>query len=233
MNELNMYKFSVTATSNVCLMILEETNKCAIPESKTHETYLTLSQRYTTFQKSIDRTKKSENSPAAMAADKRRDDALVGIRLMVNGLIHSPDATIRAKAQRVYAQLDKFGAGVEQLKNEDETTKILSILAGLDSPDIKPLVTELGITAYVEELRTANSEYLRCWGIREDDVEAFRNSTSATSQARGIQEAVDGFYDYVVSMSKYGTNKEEWVKLASAISSRFITLKQNQQQSKK
>jgi hypothetical protein len=227
-----MYRFSVTAVGNVCLMILEEANKCAIPESKTHETYLRLSSSYRGFQDSIDRRMKSENSPVAMAAEKRRDDALLGARSIVGGLMCSPDATVRAKALRVFSKLDKFGAGVERLKNEDENTKLLSIISGLDEPEMKVLVGELAITSYVEELRAANTEYLKSWGVREDDVEAFRNSTSATSQMNDIQEAVDGYYDYVVSMSKYGTKKEEWAKLVSGIQSRFVTLKQNQQHGK-
>ena len=227
-----MYRFAVTEVSNVCRMILDEAGKCAIPDSRTHETYLTLSSRYENLQKSIDRTLKSENSPAAMTAEKRRDDALIGARSIVNGLMHSPDASIRAKAQRVWTILDKFGSGVEQLKNEQETSKLQSILEGLDEPEIKALITELGITIYVEELRTANLEYLTNWGIRESDVEEFRNTTSATGQVRDVQDAVNGYYDYVVSMSKYGTQKEEWAKLASAIQSRFVTLKQKQQQGK-
>ena len=233
MNELSTYRFSVTGVGNLCLVIIEEANKCAIPESKTHETYKRLSQRYETLQSSIDRTKKSESSPATMAAEKRRDDGLAGARSIVNGLMHSPDATIRAKAQRVWNVLNKFGAGVERLKDDDETTKLLSILAGLDEPEIKALVDELAIRAYVEELRVANSEYLKTWGIREDDVEDFRNSTSASSQLAGVQEAIDGYYDYVVSMSKYDAKKEEWAKLASAIHSRYLTLKQSQLVGKK
>ena len=228
MNGLSTYRFSVTGVGNLCLVIIEEANKCAIPESKTHETYKRLSQRYETLQSSIDRTKKSENSPATMAAEKRRDDALTGARSIVNGLMHSPDATIRAKAQRVWMELNKFGAGVEKLKDDEETTKLLSILSGLDKPEIKVLVDELAIRAYVEEIHQANSEYLKAWGIREDDVEDYRNSTSATSQLAGVQEAIDEYYDYVVSMSKYDAKKEEWAKLANAIHSRYLTLKQSQ-----
>lgn len=233
MNELSLYRFSVAATSNVCLMILEEAGKCTIAEATTHPTYIALKSCYRAYQDSIDRTKKSESSPPLLAAERRRDDALTGGRSITSGLMCSPDAGVRAKAQRVFAQFDKFGAGVEKLKNEEETTKLLSILEGLDQPEIKVLVAELAIVPFVEELRAANAEYLRLWDTREDDVEEFRNSTSSTNLTRSVQEAINGYYDYVVAMSKYSEKKAEWALLASAIHSRYLTLKQKQQQEKK
>lgn len=233
MSELSIHNFSVSGVGNLCLMILEEANKSVLPEAKSHETSLKLNACYSTFQKSIDRTiRKNKNSPAATAAEKRRSKALTGARSIVKGLMNSPDATMRAKAQRVYAELDKFGAGVERLHDDDETTKLLSILEGLDDPAVKPMVAELNLTAFVEELRTATNEYLKEWNIREDDVEEYRNTASATNQLGEVQEAIDSYYDYVVAMSKYDTKKEEWAKLASAIHSRYVTLKQNQQQGK-
>ena len=126
-----MYNFAVADIGNVCWMIIEEAGKCVIPEAKTHESFAQLSVCYGEFKGSLLRDKASEKTSKARAADKRRDDAAVGLFVSLDGLLYSPNAVKRGKAEVLSGRLSKF-RGIQAEPDSKETTDMQSLITTLD-----------------------------------------------------------------------------------------------------
>ena len=224
MNKLSLHNFAVDDISSVCRIIVEEAGKCVIPEAKTHESFAHLNVCYGEFKGSLLRDKASENTSKARAADKRRDDAAVGIFVNLDGMLYSPNAVKRGKAELLIGRLDRF-RGIQALPDSKETTSVQELIAVLDEAENTQLVKDLGLEEFVVELKAAEAEFESLWSDRETDVTEFRNSSSATALRRKVEYAANRYYDYV-SINAEFSGKPEWRQLQQEIYSRYLTIRQ-------
>lgn len=227
MDRLPMHKFAVADIGNVCWMIIEEAGKCVIPEAKTHESFAHVNVCYGEFKGSLLRDKASEKTSKARAADKRRDDAAVGLIVNVDGMLYSPNAAKRGKAEVLSGRLSKF-RGIQALPDTKETTGVQELITVLDEPENVQLVKDLALEEFVVEIKAAEAEYESLWSDRETDVAEFRNSQSATTLRRNVEYAVNRYFDYVTINAEF-SGKPEWRQLQQAIYSRYLTIRQKYQ----
>lgn len=219
-----MHKFAVTDIGNVCWMIIEEAGKCILPEAKTHESFAHLSVCYGEFKGSLLRDKASEKTNKARVADKRRDDAEVGLFVSLDGMLYSPNAAKRGKAEVLSGRISKF-RGIQAEPDSKETTDMQSLITTLDELVNAQLVKDLGLEDFVVEIKAAEAEFESLWSDRETDVTEFRNSQSATTLRRQVEYAVNRYFDYVSINAEFG-GKPEWRQLQQAIYSRYLTIRQ-------
>jgi hypothetical protein len=227
MNKLYMNRFAVTDIGNVCWMIIEEAGKCVIPEAKTHESFAHLSVCYGEFKGSLLRDKASEKTSKTRAADKRRDDAVVGLFVSLDGMFYSPNAVKRGKAEVLSSRLSKF-RGIQAEPDSKETTDMQSLITTLDEPENAQLVKDLMLEEFVVEIKAAEAEFENLWSDRETDVAEFRNSQSATTLRRNVEYAVNRYFDYVTINAEF-SGKPEWRQLQQEIYSRYLTIRQKYQ----
>lgn len=227
MKKISLTALPTTEVSGVGLVYEEEVEKSNLPEAKESPLYLEVKSNRVEYNESLRRKSKCENFEAKQAADKALDDAYVGSRQIVLGLTYSPDSVIAQKATRLYSKLDMYGSGVERLKDTDESVKIGNILVELDAPEIKQLILDLNVKAYIDEVRLRANNFRRDWGNLESDKEAYRTSVSATNSRRKLEVSLVAFYDFVAYSAQYAPAKrEEWAQLESAIYSRYLTIRQ-------
>ena len=224
MNKLSLHNFAVDDISSVCRIIVEEAGKCVIPEAKTHESFAHLNVCYGEFKGSLLRDKASENTSKARAADKRRDDAAVGIFVNLDGMLYSPNAVKRGKAEVLSGRLAKF-RGIQELPDTKESSQVISLIAVLDEAENTQLVKDVGLEEFVVELKAAEAEFESLWSDRETDVTAYRNSLAATSLRRRVEASVNRYYDYVFFNAEF-SGKPEWRQLQQEIYSRYLTIRQ-------
>ena len=227
MRRIYLTALPTTEVSGVGLVYEEEVESSNLPEAKESPLFIEVKNNRVEYNECLRRKQKSENFEAKQAADKALDDAWVGSRQIVLGLTYSPDPVVRERATRLYSKLDMYGAGIEKLKDTDESVKIGNILVELDKPENKQLILDLNVKAYIDEVRLRADSFRRDWGNLETDKEAFRNSVSATSTRRKFEASLVAFYDFVAYSAQYApTKREEWAKLESAIYSRYTTIRQ-------
>lgn len=224
MNKLNMNRFAVDDISSVCRITVEEAGKCVIPEAKTHESFAHLNVCYGEFKGSLLRDKASENTGKARAADKRRDDAAVGLFVNVDGMLYSPNAAKRAKAEVLSGRLAKF-RGIHALPDTKESSQMISLIAVLEEPENAQLVKDLALEEFVVEIKAAEAEFESMWSDRETDVTAYRNSLAATTLRRKVEASLNRYYDYVLFNAEF-SGKPEWRQLQQEIYSRYLTIRQ-------
>ena len=219
-----MHKFAVDDISSSCRVTVEVTETSPVAEAKNHETFTALKGCYGEFQVSLSRDSASESTPMARKADKRRDDAFVGMCICVDGMLYSPNEVRRGKAELLSGRLAKF-RGIQTLPDTKETTQMLSLIAMLEEPENAQLVKDLGLEEFVAEIKAAEAEFESMWSDRETDVTAYRNSLAATTLRRKVEASLNRYYDYVLFNAEF-SGKPEWRQLQQEIYSRYLTIRQ-------
>lgn len=234
MKKISLTALNVTDVSGIGIVFEEEVETLGPAEAKVSPLFVDVKANGLEYNECLRRMRKSDNFEAKQAADKARDDAYVGTRQVVLGLTYSPDPVVKEKATKLYAKLDMYGGSVERLNDTDESVKISNILVTLDEPESKQLILDLNVKPFVDELRLREDNFRNDWGNLESDKEAFRNSLSATNSRRKLEASLIAFYDFVLYSAQFAPAKrEEWAKLESAIYSRYTSIRQKYNTSKK
>lgn len=234
MKKFGFSKFSVTDSGSMATVVEEEVTSSTLVEAKESPEFKEVVADHVVYQESMVRVGKSQNTAVKVAADKNLDDAWVGIRQVVWGLTYSPDPAVAQKAHQFYALLDTYGAGVEVLSATEESEKIDAILVKLLEPANQQLALDLGVKPFVDQLKSCAESFRRDWGSLEADKEAFRNSLSATNSRRKLEASIVAFYEFVDYSARFApTKRAEWAQLASAIYSRYTTIRQKYAEAKK
>ena len=148
----------------------------------------------------------------------------MGIFVNLDGMLYSPNAVKRGKAEALSGRLAKF-RGIQELPDTKESSQVISLIAVLDEAENTQLVKDLGLEEFVVELKAAEAEFESLWSDRETDVTAYRNSLAATSLRRRVEASVNRYYDYVFFNAEF-SGKPEWRQLQQEIYSRYLTIRQ-------
>lgn len=227
MEKITMYKFAVADISAMAGASDEEARKSGIPEATSADAYTTLLTSTNTYREGFLRERKSENTPLVIEADKRRDDAAVGLKLFVRGLCYSPNSAKRQKAELFFSRVDEF-SGISDLPLTQESEYVRSFISMLMKPENVQLAKDLNAEEYVKEVVDAQDVFDSIWSNREGDVSEFRSTQSATSMRKMLEKAVNRYFEYVTFNAEF-SGKPEWRKLQQAIYSRYLTIRQKYQ----
>jgi len=102
----------------------------------------------------------SDITQQLMVLDDQRDDALTGLRSVINGYqYHYEEATGNA-AKALLDHMDGHGTNIQRLGYQEETAVLDSIIADWEGhAQLRAAVTTLNLTAWLNHLKTANSEF--------------------------------------------------------------------------
>lgn len=98
--------------------------------------------------------------------DARRDRALVGLNAFLKSFSHFPDAAKTNAANKLKAELEKYGKSPQTLPLREETAMIHNVLQDFAKPENAAFVTELGAATWIAELQTANTEFETLYNTR-------------------------------------------------------------------
>lgn len=115
--------------------------------------------------------------------DGRRDRALVGLKVFLKSFSHFPDAAKTSAANKLKAELEKYGKSPQTLSLREETAMIHNVLQDFAKPENAALVTELGAATWITELQTANTEFETLYNSRTQETAAIEvGKTKETRQ---------------------------------------------------
>lgn len=101
----------------------------------------------------------SESTDDLVALDDRRDDALIGIRVVAEGYSHHFDTGTSDAATTILHTIDKYGGQLSKLSLTAETSVISSLVSDLQDASVTLSLTALGIADWVAELQAANTAF--------------------------------------------------------------------------
>ncbi|WP_320053997.1 DUF6261 family protein [uncultured Acetobacteroides sp.] len=217
----------------VATVIKEEVVGTTLKEVKESAAYQEVVSEQLSYDDSMARVRKSENTLSKNEADKRRDDAYVGTRKAIDSLTYSPDEAIRGKATKLFSIMNMYSSGVEKLPDSKESEYLKIIISRMKEPENYQMATEIGIKAFVDNMDKCESDFRSDWGEMENDKEEYRNSQSATNSRRKLEDAINAFYAYLAYNAKYNASKEQFAQLQRAIYSRYLSIRQKYIERKK
>jgi hypothetical protein len=102
--------------------------------------------------------------------DKRRDDALVGIRTVAEGFVKHFNASKKSAAELILATIDKYGTSIQNFNLLGETETLRNLVEDLEGDvQVKNALTLLGIDDWVIELKDANNIFNDTYLKRTDE----------------------------------------------------------------
>lgn len=146
-------------------------------------------------------SQKSELTPEIEALDARRDKAINGIVITINGLSYHFDAAKSNAANLLAQALKPYGSGIANLNYVLETAQIERLVDDITSkPHLMDAARELGIADWFTELATANTEFNNKYLARTqqlgaanpDNIKALRQV--ANQKYYDLRDMLDGFY---------------------------------------
>lgn len=124
--------------------------------------------------------------------DARRDRALVGLRAFLKSFSHFPDAAKTNAANKLKAELDKYGKSPQTLPLREETALIQNALQDFAKPGNTAYVAELAADGWVAELQTANTEFETLYNSRTQETAAIEVGKTKVERQK-TQEALSLF----------------------------------------
>ncbi len=122
------------------------------------------------FDEAIKQTSKSSFTEKIIKYDNIRDNLVVGLRYVVKGMTYYSDENLADKAKKIKIIIDKYGIGIAELAQREETGVILSLLQDLQKSEIAPIVAELGLTHWVTQLQEANTKFKDLYADRNEEA---------------------------------------------------------------
>ena len=94
------------------------------------------------------------------ALDKRRDRAVVGIRLIADGYTKHFDEARVAAGEQILATMDKYGKSIQSQNLLAQTETVRNLVEDFEEMvPVKEALTLLGLTDFALELKNANNEF--------------------------------------------------------------------------
>ena len=105
-----------------------------------------------------------------VAADKRRDKAVTGILQVTEGYLNHFDPAMAAAATVVKRVFEKYGSSIANLNYTDQSGVMKSLAEDLQTVPVSASVTLLGLTAWVVEMKAANTAFVDLYGTRTTEI---------------------------------------------------------------
>ena len=155
--------------------------------------------------------KGSDITPEIIAADDRRDLALMGISMVVKGYNHSHVSDNVIAAGIIEYTFNKYGKNIGDLNYQAETSTVNNLVGDLQTDTkTKAAVTLLGLTDWVIELASANNAFDALYLNRNTDY-AIRSKEESIDLRKSVtanQKELIGFINgYAITTPSDAYNK--------------------------
>lgn len=131
----------------------------------------------------------SDITPILQALDRRRDDAIIGIRGMADAYRYHYDPAKRAAGVSIIDNLGLYSGSIAQQSLIAETASIKNILQDWDTlPELMAAVAELQLDDWKTELQTANDLFHTQYMARNTEVAARNPNTILEKRVEAAQK---------------------------------------------
>lgn len=130
----------------------------------------------------------SDITPLIEALDKRRDNAIMGITLLVNAMTVHYDPAYSAAATKLSDHIRLFGGSIARENYAAETASISSMIADwTNDPELAAAINTLGLSAWKAELNTANQLFNTNYLARTQELGAANPDTMLEKRQASLQ----------------------------------------------
>lgn len=129
-------------------------------------------------------------TPELTALDNQRDDALTGLRSVLNGYGYHYEQTLKDTATALLANIDQHGTNIQRLSYQEETAVIDSILKDWQNQtELSQAVTTLNLGKWLHHLQAANTGFATRYLARVE-----QQAANPTEDIPKLREAATASY---------------------------------------
>ncbi len=134
------------------------------------------------LEKALTQARKTGITERLLEADHLRDNIFTGFNLVLKGMIYFPEEAIAQAAVTITNVLQKYGKGIKELPQREETAVLINQVQDLKSDDYKKQVEIIGLTTWVEKLEKANNTFEKLYTERTEKEAEFVVGLSRTER---------------------------------------------------
>ncbi len=144
----------------------------------------------------------SEITQELITLDEQRDNALTGLRAVINGYqYHFEQATSNA-AKALLNNIDNHGNNIQRLSYQEQTAVLNSIIADWEGQtELTAAVTALNLTTWLDYLKTTNSSFATRYLSRVEEQAA--NATGDIPELR--EQATTSYRALIAHIKAHAT----------------------------
>jgi hypothetical protein len=142
----------------------------------------------------VDAIKASEYTEEIAAADKRRDQAIVGFHAIVKALLRHSDPKTVAAAKSIDFRIRSFREEIARKSYDSESTAVEIFVDDMEMA-YADKVTKLGLTNWIEDLATAHNDFQTLFARR-----AAESTARPEGQLKEVRRQLDAVYNAMTKM---------------------------------
>jgi hypothetical protein len=141
--------------------------------------------------------------------DEQRDNKIRAVHYLVLGLMHHPDAVIKAAAQKVDAVFEHYGLSITNQSYATESSLIESLLKDFAEADLQPAIASLpGLSQIINELKIAQTSFEEALLLFEKEKAKEGNKETATEIKKEVLSIInDKLIVYLAAMIQVNNQK--------------------------
>lgn len=163
-----------------------------------------LQSQITIYNKALDQVRASEESKKIAEADHSRDVDLQALKDSIKPYRNAKNETEKNAYTAIKIVLDQY-KGVENNAYEEETIKINTLVAKLQSTDYTAYITTLGISKFITQLSASNVAFNDLFAHR-----SYQTSQKETYDVRALRKVMTSDYStlvkYVLALANVKTD---------------------------
>lgn len=210
-------KVNIKTLAALVLRIIDTVIKSGIESAKVSKRFLHLVDVNTLYQNAITLDEEAILKEKVKAMYDLRSELFLQMYAYLDGLLNSPDAEIKAAANLLFRQVNRFGKNFSKLRLADQTTQYVTIIEALKRTEFTAALVKTLLTQKLTDIDNAQHDY-------EQLYMGYGNSTSlkvAPSNLRKeLADAVKMYIDEVNLMASE-IDTPEWYTLCTNLQIRF------------
>ncbi|WKN41042.1 DUF6261 family protein [Tunicatimonas pelagia] len=145
--------------------------------------YNGLNKEYLQLEQAYKQESTSETGVKLSALDDQRDQAIICLRMISEGYIRHPKATLRAAGEQVVECINKYGTRLYNLNYSAETAALKNIGRDLQTiPAYAQAIKDMHLEDVVSEMKKANQAFEKVFIQRLEETSKSKEETPNTRQ---------------------------------------------------
>ncbi len=134
------------------------------------------------LESALTQARKTGITERLLETDNLRDNIFTGFKTVLKGMTYFPDELVSQEAVAVTNVIQKYGKGIKELPQREETAVLTNLIQDLKSDEHKTQVEIVGLTNWVMELEKANNTFEQLYTERTEKESEFIVGLSRTER---------------------------------------------------
>ncbi len=199
---------------------IKTVNESVITEAKESLQFAQLEQVNEKYQQAVDPRYNNEHTLAIDEQYDLRESLFTQMHTYLNGLLNSPDETMKSAAALLFAEADKYGTSFSRKPLGEQSVYYIRIVEGLKKPTLATAVTKTLLADSIDALDLAQINYENLYIGRGNSKQ---KNSSPTKLRKELVSCIKKHLAEIEAMAGR-TGNAAWSSLSAELQQRFAEI---------